>query len=86
MYTMKRYTVSKARESLAELLNEVERGGIVVIERRDVEYEIRPRPSSRKRAGGRALIETLDPGIASGQWSWAWKPEGLRLRAPRRRP
>ena len=83
---MKRYTVSQARESLAEVLNEAERGGGVVIERRNVEYEIRPRRMGRRASITPSLIETLDATVAAGQWAWEWKPDGLKLRTPRRRP
>ncbi len=82
---MKRYSVSQARESLAEVLNEAERGGAVVIERRNVEYEIRPRRVARARSSGPSLIETVDASLATGQWSWQWRPDGVRLRTRKRR-
>ena len=82
---MKRYTVSQARESLAEVLNEAERGGGVVIERRNVEYEIRPRRMGQRASVTPSLIETLDAAVAAGQWSWEWKPDGLKLRTRRRK-
>ena len=83
MYIMKRYTISQARERLADVLDEAERNGAVVIERRDVQYVIRathtaPRKAcatighrdARPRCGGRTVAVELDC-------------QGYPLRAPR---
>ena len=79
MYVMKRYTISKARERLADVLDEAERDGAVVIERRDVQYVIRATHTpSRKRSQG-SVIETLDPAVAAGQWQWNWTAKGIRF-------
>jgi hypothetical protein len=42
---MKRYPVSMARERLADVLDEADRSGAVVIERRGVQYVLRPKPA-----------------------------------------
>jgi hypothetical protein len=81
---VKRYTVSKAREQLADLLDEADRTGAVVIERRDVRYVIRPeRPRQRRR--GRSVIEIVDPAVADGQWHWTLTSKGIRFHGRRTR-
>jgi hypothetical protein len=80
---MKRFTVSKARARLAEVLDEAERGGAVLIERGDVQYEVRVKRRPRGRVSPRSIIETLDPAVASGAWDWQWTAGGVRFR-PRR--
>ena len=85
MYIVKRYSVSRARECFADLLDEAERGVPVVIERRDVRFVLRAEPRSRSRLTGRSVIETLDPAIDDGQWQWGWTRKGVRLTARRRR-
>ncbi len=86
MYAVKRYTVSHAREQLADVLDEAERTGQVIIERRNVQYVISVRRSTARRSASRLpAIEVLDPAIDAGEWSFTWSPSGLRLktRAPR---
>ena len=83
MYIVKRYTMSEARERLADVLTEAEHSGSVAIERRGVRYVIRPEFASRKRSGG-PMIDVVDPAIAQGQWSWTVTAKGVRF-APRRR-
>lgn len=82
---MKRYTISRARERLAEVLDYAEQGTPVVIERRNVEYEVRARSTSRHRRKARSVIESVDAAVARGQWRWVWTPDGLQLAEPRRR-
>jgi hypothetical protein len=77
---MKRYTVSRAREKLADVLNEVDRTGGVLIERGNVQYEIRARRAARPRKAQPSVIETVDEGVANGQWSWQLTASGLRFR------
>jgi hypothetical protein len=87
MYDVKRYTVSHAREQLADVLDEAERTGQVIIERRNVQYVISVRRSDTRRPAKAApAIEVLDPAIDAGEWNFTWSPSGLRLKAakPRR--
>lgn len=76
---MKRYTVAQARERLAHVLNEAERGVPVVIERRGTRYVLRAEPAPQRRSAGRPRIEILHPAVARGQWEWTWTPHGLRF-------
>ena len=80
---MKRYTVSKARERFADVLDEAERNGSVLIERGEVQYVIRARQLRPRRTRARSVIETTDPAVADGQWQWDWTAKGIRF-APRR--
>jgi hypothetical protein len=82
---MKRYTVAQARERLADVLNEAERSGSVVIERRDVQYVIQAKRRARPPRSRRSVIETLDPAVADGQWRWNWSASGLRFSSRRPR-
>jgi antitoxin (DNA-binding transcriptional repressor) of toxin-antitoxin stability system len=81
---MKRYTVAQVRERLASALDEVERGLPVVIERRGIQYLISVQSRKARRGRRRSIIETIDPAIAAGQWTWTWTPRGLRLKRPGR--
>jgi antitoxin (DNA-binding transcriptional repressor) of toxin-antitoxin stability system len=85
VHEMKRYTVAQVRERLAAALDEVERGVPVVIERRGVRYVLSVESPKERPARRQSIIETVDPAIASGQWSWVWTTRGLRLKRPRRR-
>jgi hypothetical protein len=78
---MKRYTVSRARERLADVLNEVDRTGSVLIERGDVQYEIRAKRAARRRSGQPSVIEVVDPGVANGQWGWQLTAAGAQFKS-----
>lgn len=83
---MKRFTAAKARQQFSLLLDTAERGEAVIIERRGVRFRIRTeRQRAIKAALRRApMIEFVDPSVAAGQWSWDWRPEGLRFVAAKR--
>ena len=76
---MKRYSVSEARERFADVLDEADRSGSVVIERRDVRYVITTERKKRPKGRRRSIIETIDPAVARGQWTWEWTADGLRF-------
>ena len=84
VHSVKRYTVAQVRERLASALDEVERGVPVVIERRGVRYVISLQARKARAARRPSVIETLDPAIAAGEWTWTWTARGLRLKRPRR--
>jgi hypothetical protein len=78
---MKTYRVAVVRERLAEALDEAERGVAVFIERKGVRYRLTvERPSTRPVAARRSKIETLDPAVAEGQWTWDTGDAGLGFR------
>jgi hypothetical protein len=85
VHVMKKYSVSLVRERLAEALDEVDRGGTVIIERRGVSYRLsraagRPQPKRRK-----TLIHVIDRSVARGEWTWDWTASGVRFRGRRGR-
>jgi antitoxin (DNA-binding transcriptional repressor) of toxin-antitoxin stability system len=81
---MKRYTVAQARQQFADLLDAAERGRPVVIERRGVRFVVEARSSNRRPRPRKAIIRSVDRAVASGQWTWDWKADGLRFQARRR--
>jgi prevent-host-death family protein len=83
---MKRYTVAQLRRRLADVLNEVERGEPVVIERRGMRYVLRLEPARKKGRRREPMIEILDPSVEAGQWTWTWTPAGLRFHGRVRKP
>ncbi len=85
MYVVKRYSVSKARERLADVLTEAEQNGAVMIERGDVQYVITAKRTSRRRAAKPSAIETVDPAVRAGEWQWEWTGDGVTFGARRPR-
>jgi hypothetical protein len=82
---MKRYTVSQARERLADVLDEAERSGSVVIERRNVQYVIQAKRAPQRTRARQSVIETLDSAVESGLWHWDWSAAGAKFTSRRRR-
>jgi prevent-host-death family protein len=82
---MKRYTVAQARQQFAELLDAAEQGRPVVIERRGVRFVVATQRTKRRRAASRpSIIESVDPAIASGEWTWTSGAAGVSFtRRPR---
>ena len=83
---MKRYSVAQVRERLAHVLNEVEHGVPVVIERRGVRYVLRAEQTPKRGRPRRSAIETLDPAVARGQWQWTWTAKAVRFSQRGKRP
>jgi hypothetical protein len=82
---MKRYTVSKARERFAAVLDEADRSGSVLIERGDVQYVISVKPRAKRFSAQRSSIETVDPAVSDGQWRWNMTTKGVRFAGRRTR-
>ncbi len=82
--SMKRYTVAQVRERLASALDEAEKGEPVVIERRGVRYMLSVEAPQADTARRPSIIETIDPAVAEGTWTWAWGPNGLKFQPKRR--
>lgn len=79
---MKRYSVAEARARFSDLLDAAEQGRPAVIERRGIRFVIRPEGTPR-RGGRQKMIESVDPDVAQGQWTWDWTAEGLEFKAGR---
>ena len=84
MYAMKRYTVALVRERLAEALDEAERGEPVFIERKGVRYKLSLDTAKPRRTRRTSRIQTVDPAVTEGRWTWDWTATGARFRAPRK--
>lgn len=82
---MKRYTVSKARERFADVLDEADRHGSVLIERGNAQYVITPKVAAKRTVHRRSVIETVDPAVDDGQWHWNWTSKGIRFTGGRSR-
>jgi hypothetical protein len=78
MYMMRRYTVSKARERFAAVLDEADRTGSVMIEPGGSQYIIRAAPPRRRQPRTSSVIEILDPAVERGEWTWDLTPRGVR--------
>ena len=87
MYNMKRYTAAQARQRLARVLDEAERGEPVIIERRGIRFRVQAERKTARSFKGKQLIRVLDPVIESGNWTWDWEPGKLTFvpRKPRRK-
>lgn len=77
---MKRFSAAKARQELAHVLDAAERGEGVVIERRGVQFEVRPLPPRRRSKRRASLVVSLDPALEAGQWTWELGPRGMRFK------
>lgn len=73
---MKSFAASRARQNLAAILDEVESGGEVVIERRGVRFLVTRAPAPRRAGSRTSRVEVLDPTILDGQWHWTWNSDG----------
>jgi antitoxin (DNA-binding transcriptional repressor) of toxin-antitoxin stability system len=69
--------MAQARQQLAAVLDSVEAGDEVVIERRGIIFQVSARERKAPRRVSRPRFEVLDPSIAMGQWSWQWEASGL---------
>ena len=85
MYNVKRYSVSKARERFADVLDEADRNGSVLTERGDVQYVITAKGVAKRPTRRRSVIETVGSAIADGQWHWEWTNTGVRFTGRRSR-
>jgi hypothetical protein len=78
---MKRYTASKARAKLSSLLDAAEGGEVIAIERRGVRFTLRSERPRRARSRRRSRrLESVDPFVLEGEWTWSSGARGLRLR------
>jgi antitoxin (DNA-binding transcriptional repressor) of toxin-antitoxin stability system len=81
---MKHYSVTAARQQLAEALDAAEAGVPVVIERRGVRFRLAREQDRRpRRSTGRPLVEIVDPAVERGDWTWTLTRAGLRFSAGR---
>ena len=73
---MTRVTATEARKRLFQLLDAVEKGEEVIVERRGVCYQLRlDEPKVDRQPRPRPEIE-IDPEILDHDWSWVSDEEG----------
>lgn len=77
---MKRYTMSSARQQLAQVLDEVEQGEAVVLERRGVRFRLVVEKTKKPETKlPRPFVTLLDPNLLEDGWTWEWTNPGLRF-------
>jgi len=76
---MKRYSAAAARQQLSHLLDAAEQGEGVVIERRGVQFELRPLVAAKTVRRRTSLVASADPAVESGQWTWRLGARGLQF-------
>ena len=82
---MKRYTSSQVRARLADVIDAAERGEEVIIERRGVRYSVRAERATPVQRTRKSLIQSVDPGVAAGEWTWTWNADGPTFSSKRHR-
>lgn len=82
---MIRYSAAQARQHLSAVLDAAERGEGVRIERRGVEFELRPVAPPSRRKQRKKLIVSVDPAVQAGRFGWVLRDDGLHFRAKRAR-
>jgi hypothetical protein len=76
---MLRATATQARKDLFRLLDAVERGEEVVLERRGVRFRLSREDSpalASEVAEPRPRLLVQDPAVLSGEWTWAADEDG----------
>jgi hypothetical protein len=56
----------------------------VIIERKGVRYRLALDKPASARKTRPPRVDILDPAVAGGQWTWAWKSGGLTFKGQRR--
>jgi prevent-host-death family protein len=79
MYIMKRYTAAQARQRLARVLDEAERGEPVIIERRGVRFRVQTERKTSGSLKGKRYFRINDPAVERGTWTWNWEPGKLEF-------
>jgi prevent-host-death family protein len=80
---MTRLTASEARQEFFRLLDAVEQGEAVIVERKGVRFRLSVVPRERTdRSASPVLVN--DPDVLSGNWTWAGAGR-LQFRPRRRR-
>lgn len=89
LYTVRvtRLTASDARQEFFRLLDAVEQGEAVVVERKGVRFRLSLlEPAAEKHASGSVSpVEVSDPDVLSGDWTWSGDQDGQLQFRPRRK-
>jgi hypothetical protein len=68
---------------MAEILDAVERGETIVVERRGTRFRLSAERAheTRRRRTPQPLFEIVDPAVEAGQWTWAWSPGRMTFKS-----
>ncbi len=84
---MNRYTASEARREFFRLLDSVERGEEVVLERKGIRFRLVLDQRNTGSQGPARILEVDDQDILSGEWTWTAGADGqlqFRARKPKK--
>ncbi len=81
---MSRHTASEARRKLFHLLDSVEQGDTVILERKGVQFRLSLVQEPRLTEPQPSPIRVLDRSILDGDWSWEADANGELSFAPRK--
>ena len=73
---MSRHTASEARRELFRLLDSVERGEEVILERRGVAFRLSLEPEPDVRKPTKSPLRVVDDTLLDGVWSWDTNEKG----------
>jgi hypothetical protein len=73
---MIRYTASEARRELFRLLDSVEKGEEVILERKGIRFRLLLDRVSKDEEKPVKRLEVVDREVLSGQWTWAADRDG----------
>ena len=83
---MKRYGVAEFRKKLARVLDDVERGEPVVVERGGRRFRLVAEKTPRRAVPPRAFFKLTDRSLLERGWRWEWSGPGSPLRFKVGRP
>ncbi|MFN0061003.1 MAG: type II toxin-antitoxin system Phd/YefM family antitoxin [Myxococcaceae bacterium] len=72
---MKRYRVAEARAKLGQLLDQVEEGQTVCVERRGTSFALVRQRTLQTRPMSEPFVE-VDAELMEAGWSWRWDGKG----------
>ena len=73
---MTRFTASEARRELFRILDSVEQGEEVILERRGTRFKLILDPGQKQRDLPTNQLKVDDPVVLSGEWTWAVGDDG----------
>ena len=80
---MSRHTASEARRKLFHLLDSVEQGDEVILERKGVQFLLSLVKEKPQRVSKESPIRVIDRAILDGEWSWEADADGELSFTPR---
>ena len=77
---MSRFTASQARQNFTHVLDQAAGGKSVTIERGKLRFRLVLDEKRRAPRTARPVIESLDPAVADGDWTWRPGRAGLSFK------